>query len=389
MRKWEDIVKEKMEEQEGALPESVFSEFRARRDTAAAAPAAKRFSQVWAVIPAVAVGLAAVLVLHKLATPEGDTQITSQESAPIYVVTDSTTVDECKQSTRLLAQALSSKAVRPSVARAQDVVAIDNSEPAVEIVDTSAIEDILEPEKKNTATYESIDSLVINSANESPLTISSSYTPEKFPKKPIKMKVGPAAGIVAGGGLLAALTTPFLGSFKAKDTPSPPPAPGPSKDLLYDHTHYFPFRVGLSTRIPVTEKLSVTTGLEYSLYSSRLTYSLSGEKTQHAHYLGVPVRLDWTFASNKWIEVYLGGGFKADYCLRATLSGERIAKDGFGFSMLGAGGIQINLTKQLGLYVEPEINWAVLPKNTVLQTYRTDKTMMFSLTSGIRISFGK
>ena len=387
MRKWEDIVKDKMEEQEGALPESFFSEFRARKDTAAAAPAAKRFSQVWAVIPAVAAGLAAVLVLHKLSTPEGDTQITRQASAPIYVVTDSTTVDECKQSARLPAPALSPKTVRPSVARAQDVVAFDNSEPKMEIIDNTAKEDSFEPEKKNTATYESIDSL--DTANESPLTIFSSSASENVLKKPIKMKVGPAAGIVAGGGLLAALTTPFLGNFKAKDTPPPPPAPGPSKDLLYDHTHYFPFRVGLSTRIPVTEKLSVTTGLEYSLYSSRLTYSLSGEKTQHAHYLGVPVRLDWIFASNKWIEIYLGGGFEADYCLRATLSGERIAKDGFGISMLGAGGIQINLTKQLGLYVEPEINWTVLPKNNVLQTYRTDKTMMFSLTSGIRISFGK
>ena len=50
MRKWEDIVKDKMEEPEGELPESVFAEFQARRD--AAAPAPKRVSPVWLLAPA-------------------------------------------------------------------------------------------------------------------------------------------------------------------------------------------------------------------------------------------------------------------------------------------------------------------------------------------------
>ena len=31
MRKWEDIIKDKLEEADGELPESVFAEFRARR----------------------------------------------------------------------------------------------------------------------------------------------------------------------------------------------------------------------------------------------------------------------------------------------------------------------------------------------------------------------
>ena len=54
MKKWEDIVKDKMDEPEGALPESVFAEFRARRDAAAVVSAPKRFPLVWAVVPAVA-----------------------------------------------------------------------------------------------------------------------------------------------------------------------------------------------------------------------------------------------------------------------------------------------------------------------------------------------
>ena len=119
------------------------------------------------------------------------------------------------------------------------------------------------------------------------------------------------------------------------------------------------------------------------------TYYVSGEKIQNAHYIGIPVRLDWTLASGRWLDVYLGGGLEADYCLGATLAGERIAKDGFGLSLLGAGGIQLNLTKQIGLYVEPEISWTIPSESRVLQTYRSDNPVMFSLTSGIRFSISK
>ena len=89
------------------------------------------------------------------------------------------------------------------------------------------------------------------------------------------------------------------------------------------------------------------------------------------------------------LDVYLGGGLEADYCLGATLAGERIAKDGFGLSLLGAGGIQLNLTKQIGLYVEPEISWTIPSESHVLQTYRSDNPVMFSLTSGLRFNIGK
>ena len=64
MRNWEDIVKEKLEESDGTLPESVFAEFQARRSGAAPAPASKRSPLVWVVATAVAAGLAAILLLR-------------------------------------------------------------------------------------------------------------------------------------------------------------------------------------------------------------------------------------------------------------------------------------------------------------------------------------
>ena len=388
MRNWEDIVKDKIEEPEGALPESVFAEFRARREAAAAATAPKRFPPVWAVVPAVAAGLAAVLLLHKPVVPEGNIQITQQPTAPVTVVTDTTSVGESEQTTPLTAQAVTPKALRKDNVKQQEVTTVGNTEPTEEIVVTQSEEETVEPEAKTDET------------KDTPGNIYSPFKPEVAPARPVKMKVGTAAGLIAGGGLLAAVITPFLGSgmvmdnapVQEIDSPGEPGAvtPDPMKDELIGSPSFcFPLRTGLSARIPLAERLSVTTSLEYSLYSSKFTYTLSGEKTQLAHYLGVPVRLDWTLASGRWLDVYIGGGLEGDYCLGATLAGERTAKDGFGLSLLGAGGIQCNLTKRIGLYVEPEISWTIPSESHVLQTYRSDNPLMFSLTSGIRINIGK
>ena len=318
MRKWEDIVKDKMEEPEGALPESVFAEFCARWEAAMAVPSKRRFPLVWAVVPAVAAGLAAVLLLHKPSVPEGDIQIIQQPSAPVAVVTDTTTV----------------------------------------------------------------------------------VIPERTKATPVKMKVGPAAGMIAGGGLLAAIIPPILGAGTKMDNApmadSDKPGgtvvltPDPPKDERTGNAvHYFPLKVGLSARFPISDRLSITTGLDYSWYKSSFTYSVSGEKIQNAHYIGIPVRLDWTFASGRWLDVYLGGGLEGNYCLGATLAGDRVAKDGFSASLLGAGGIQFKITEKLGVYIEPELSWTFTPKNQILESYRTKNPLMFSVSSGLRITIGK
>ena len=63
MRKWEDIVKDKLGGYESNLPEDSLAAFHARRATAGATKA-KRFPLVWAIVPAIAAGLAAVLFLR-------------------------------------------------------------------------------------------------------------------------------------------------------------------------------------------------------------------------------------------------------------------------------------------------------------------------------------
>lgn len=363
MRQWEDIIKDKMEEPEGALPESVFAEFCARREAASAAPAPKRFPLMWAVVPAVAAGLATMLILHRPSATEGEIQIIQQPLTPVAVVTDSTTVAEPEQTTPLIARAVKPKVERPADVKPQEVRPADVK--PQEVVKVEITED-----SENTEVDENIEN--VDPVEEA----------DRVPTKPVTMKVGPATGIIAGGGLLAAIIPPALGAGTTMDYAND------ERIGIGNADHYFPLKMGLSVRFPLNDRLSFTTGLNYTWYRSSFTYSSSGEKIQNAHYLGIPVRLDWTLASNKWLDIYVGGGFEGDFCLGATLAGERIAKDAFCASLLGAGGIQFNLTKRIGVYVEPTLSCTITPENPVPETYRTKHPLMFSVSSGLRITIG-
>ena len=385
MRKWEDIVKDKMEEPEGALPESVMAEFHARRERVALAPAQRRFRLAWAVIPAVAAGLA-VLLLHKPAVPEEAIQVIPQPSAPVAVWTDSSSVREPEQSASLFAQTITPKEARPSPVKPQEVRKVEPVEPVKDNIPADLEEKTVEPDATQ--------------GDSSIPGTSSPFIPENTPTKPVTMKVGPAAGMIAGGGLLAAVITPFLGSGTKADPSfsdyygdlewNPGPIYASSNETpLGNPVHNFPLKVGLTARIPLTEKLFISTGLAYSFYQSSFVYSLSGEKKQTAHYLGIPVTLNRVLASNKLFDVYVGGGLEGDVCLGAYLAGKKVEKDGFGLSLKGVGGIQMNITERMGLYVEPELRWQVPLNTAVLETYRSEHLLMFSVTAGLRFNIGK
>ena len=154
-----------------------------------------------------------------------------------------------------------------------------------------------------------------------------------------------------------------------------------------------PIQVGLSARLPLSERLYLSTGLQYSLYNSKFTMSQTGEKRQQVHYLGIPVRLDWVVASHSLFDVYVGGGVQGDFCLDATLAGKSLEKDRPSLSLVGAGGIQMNATKRLGIYLEPELSWRIPGNNSAIVnyapvTYRSEHPVMFSVAAGIRINLG-
>ena len=384
MRKWEDIVKDMMEEPEGVLPESVFAEFRARRTAGEAIPRKKTRPLVWVMAAAVAAGLAAVLLLRKPTTPEDGIRLIQQPSVVKVQVDETSDIVPPVAPTPLIAQATSPRVVRrpvtlepeeiiPSAVQEETVPVIEPEEPVVPETEEVVTEDT--PFERN------VDKPVIAD--------SASFVHQSSRDKAVKVNVVPGA-IAAGGGLAAALATQLAGA-NAFDPNQVLDIDGPHNTSdTGGYSHRVPVIVGLSARIPVTEKLGITTSLEYSLYTSQITYPFTvQERTQHVHYLGIPVRLDWSFISGRWFEAYVGAGVKGDFCMDAKLDKMNLGKDGPAFRLLGAGGIQFNATRNLSLFVEPEISWIVPSERRVLSTYSSEHPWMFTVATGVRINLGK
>lgn len=396
MRKWEDIVKDKLEEPDGALPESVFDEFHVRFDGAESARTARRFPLVWAIVPALAAGLAAVLLLKSPKASEENIEPVRQ--APVAQVLPA---DDTKAESQVDTPQIDPVPVKKASARPQSIA------PESPSMGENPTEEPVTPEttdRPQPTTKPSTENVVPETA--------SPFIPMTEKARRVNLKVAPAAGGVLGTGILAALATHLGKVYKARwtniqspgtipsslyDKGNPGEGPGsseePVRDRLERSSHYFPIQVGLSARLPLSEQLYLSTGLQYSLYNSKFTMSQTGEKRQQVHYLGIPVRLDWVFASNSRFDVYAGGGVLGDLCLNATLAGMNLEKDRPSLSLVGAGGVQMNVTKHLGIYLEPELNWRIPtdnPKlgNHSLVTYRSEHPVMFSVATGIRINLG-
>ena len=390
MRKWEDIVKDKLEGYESNLPEDSLAAFNARRATAGSTKA-KRFPLVWAIVPALAAGLAAVLLLRKPTVPEDGVQLIPQSVETYSQVDDSLDTATPPATEPLIAQAVRTKAGRPMPKTEQP------EEPAATTVaeETRIPEGTLIPETDDIGPEDTPEEPATD--NRPVMQESSPFVPQPSTEQPaLQVKLGTGGSIAAGGGLLAALATQLARADLRPLLPRDHDTDGPNNTNSIDiinglettHSHRMPLVVGLSVKFPITEKIGVTTGLEYSLYSSSFSYP-PGEKTQLVHYLGIPVRLDWIFVSSRWLDAYLGTGVKGDLCLGATMDGQSIGKDGPAFRLLGSGGIQFNATRNLGLYVEPEVSWTLPSDRWMLSTYSSEHPWMFTVATGVRINLGK
>ena len=376
MRNWEDIIKDKMEEFDETLPESVFAQFDALRN--GSTRGSKRFPLLWVLVPAAAAALAAILLLDKPNDIETGIQVVNQPSTPVTeivdIVNDVEAIDV--EVSQPQAKPLVAQTVKPIITRQPDD---QTQEPTfTEEPRPSEESEAKAPEKE----YYSVET-------KTP-TRPESHTETK----PFNVKIAPAAGIIAGGSLAAALITPIVSGYKMDALPYPQSSQSdvhygdsePPEDLLTENPrHSFPLIAGLSTRIPVTERLNLTTGIDYSVYSSIYKYSISGNHKQLSQYVGIPLRLDWTLASSRWLDLYLGGGLKGEFCVGASYDGRMIKKDGFSVSLLGSGGIQFNVTNHIGLYIEPDLSWMFPSNNHTLENYRNNNPLMFSVSTGIRI----
>jgi hypothetical protein len=399
MEDWIDIVKERLQDAQATLLPNDWEEFEA-----SSLPVRRPRALRW-LIPglAVAAGLAAVLLLQKPEHLENEGQ--PVVAPPVSQVLADDVTEDAIPSAELLP---TTSVVR--VPKNREAQPVRDEAPATktnQAVPSGAMETPVKQAIPDTADRQHPahpSTGIPETPTESP------FIPLRGKDPQVNLKVAAAAGGIVGTGLLTALIVPLTAG---KSNTVPPyirqgslrellpnghlgggtvfpignDDTGHTRyDLLKESTHYFPLQVGLSTRIPLSEQLSFTTGLTYSLYCSKYTMTVTRDKWQRVHYLGIPIRLDRTIVSTDRFDVYAGGGFLGDICLKATLPGANIPTDRPSLSLIGAGGIQMNATKRLGFYIEPELSWRIPARDYPLVTYRSEHPVMVSVTAGIRFN---
>lgn len=160
-----------------------------------------------------------------------------------------------------------------------------------------------------------------------------------------------------------------------------------STNDIVDIKHRQPITFGLSIRKGLGGRFSLESGITYSYLSSDVRF-LGNDRMveQKLHYLGVPIRLNYDLIDHKAFTFYVSGGGAIERCVYGTLDGEKLSVDPLQLSVSAMIGAQVNLTKHLGLYVEPGVAY-FFNDGADLKTIRKDRPFNFNLQGGIRFTY--
>lgn len=389
MKQLEDKIKDRLDGFESSLPEGDLAEFRTLLGDASGAGMKRKAAYfAWMVPAAIAAGLALFIILRP--APEIESIQVTDNGIMVAQAIDPVTVEENTDVDAVEFSPAVTQRVQQHHSRTVKEEEYRDYTESKNIAEEASVE-VATPEADSNDNKAVPDTPENNGGTSpfAPSTISEN-------KKAVSIKVGPAAAGVLGGSsaiALASLLPSMLSNNVAPAAPQSSPTEGtisysdPHLDKKTgNNTHNMPLRAGLSIRVPFNERWSLTTGVDYSWYSSTIGYSVTGGHKQDAHYLGIPVRADFTIARNRWLDVYVGAGASADFCVAAYDAGKKIAKDGVGFSLIGAGGVQFNITDNLGIFLDPTLSWNIPSNNRVLDTYKSAHPFMFSGSTGLRIT---
>lgn len=160
-----------------------------------------------------------------------------------------------------------------------------------------------------------------------------------------------------------------------------------NKRKIADADHKQPLSFGLSVRKGLTNNLSLETGVTYTYLSSDIRYEGTVETvSQKLHYVGIPLRVNWNFLSKTNVVLYLSGGGTVEKCVYGQIDGDKETVKPLQFSLAGSAGAQYNLSKKVGLYLEPGVSY-YFDDGSDVETIRKKNPFTFTLQAGVRLTY--
>ena len=174
-----------------------------------------------------------------------------------------------------------------------------------------------------------------------------------------------------------------------------------SGKIVHKEHHDKPITFGISVTKSISDRLSLETGLQYSILKSRFTIGEGGDSAatrQKIHYLGVPLRVSYKWMDYKRLSAYASAGVtlhvpvysklvgSADNDWKRIIFGDKRFSPPLQWQTGASVGVQYEFAPNTSLFVEPTVNWFV-PSGDETHTIWTEQPVMFTCPFGIRITW--
>lgn len=187
--------------------------------------------------------------------------------------------------------------------------------------------------------------------------------------------------------------------FASRDASSEPTRIlGFTDDPQFSFRHRAPLRMGLSLAYALSERLSLQTGVVYSLLRSDYSVShsyLSVSGQQELHYLGVPLGVSYRLISLGRLGLYSSVGTMVEKCLYGYMRSRSQAHSdvrrpdytpeerNFQWSVRASLGLEYRLSGGLHLFVEPQVSYYI-DNGSLVKSYYKDHPLSFDFQLGFR-----
>lgn len=176
-----------------------------------------------------------------------------------------------------------------------------------------------------------------------------------------------------------------------------------STTVISKSDHKRPVRLALTVNYPLGRRFGIETGVAFTTLRSTFTNEVGktvSQTEQTLRYIGVPLNASAFLLDAKWVSLYLSAGGMLEKCVSGSLAtsdmlsgvmqGEvvktKVNDKGLLWSLNASAGIQANITKKFGVYVEPGLSYH-FDDGSDLQTIYKERPLDFMMTFGARISF--
>ncbi len=160
-------------------------------------------------------------------------------------------------------------------------------------------------------------------------------------------------------------------------------------DEALEYKHNQPITFGVSVRKYFTDRLSLSTGITYTLLSSDIKVqgdNENAELSQKFHYLGIPVHVNYDFYKHKVFQLYASVGGSVERAVYGKQGSKKVTNNRMQFAVSGGVGAQINLSKHVGFYIEPGVAY-YFKDGSDFETIRSDRPFNFDINAGLRLSY--